>query len=201
MNKTLYLVRHGLTDWNVQRKMQGHSNIPLNSVGRSQAQALQDFFKKNPVDKVFSSDLDRAFETAQLATGAKDIFKMSGLREVCLGEIEGKTEPEILSQYGHEAWQQWISLEPQADYAFPGGETHKQSLHRFIKNIEHIFTQHEFSKAAACTHGLMIRRLAHTLCLDLKELLPIPNCGVFELHWQDNKIHFKGLIFHPSEEY
>src|SRR5207253_449000 len=104
MNKTLYLIRHGLTDWNAQRKMQGHSNIPLNETGRSQAQALQAFFQKNPVEKVFSSDLARAFETAQIATGAKDILKMEGLREVRLGDIEGHSEPEIVAKYGDAAW-------------------------------------------------------------------------------------------------
>ena len=48
MNKVLYLVRHGLTDWNVQKKMQGHSNIPLNDTGKLQAKSLQDFFINNP---------------------------------------------------------------------------------------------------------------------------------------------------------
>lgn len=197
MNKTLYLIRHGLTDWNLQQKMQGHTNIPLNDTGKAQAQALQFFFNQNPVEKVFSSDLDRAFQTAKIATGAKDILKMEGLREVRLGEIEGQTEPEILAKYGQEAWLQWISLEPQANYAFPGGETHSESLQRFKQNLEHIFMKHDFKKAAVCTHGLMIRRLGHHLCPDRQELLPIPNCGVFELHWKDHQLHFQGLIFHP----
>jgi probable phosphoglycerate mutase len=197
MNKTLYLIRHGLTDWNLQQKMQGHTNIPLNDTGKAQAQALQVFFAQNPVEKVFSSDLDRAFQTAQIATGAKNIFKMEGIREVRLGEIEGQTQIEISSKYGQEAWLQWTSLEPQANYAFPGGETHRESLQRFMQNLKHIFIKHEFKKAAACTHGLMIRRLGHHLCPDRQEILPIPNCGVFELHWKNQQLHFQGLIFNP----
>jgi broad specificity phosphatase PhoE len=196
--KTLYLIRHGQTDWNVQRKMQGHTNIPLNELGRAQARSIQDFFLRNPVDQVFSSDLDRAFQTAQIATSSQNIIKLESFREVHLGAIEGRTEHEILSQYGSEAWQKWISLEPQADYAFPGGETHKQSLKRVLDNLQHLFLQYEFQKAAICTHGLLIRRLAHHLRPDYTELLPIPNCGIYELRWEDSQIHFHGIIFDPS---
>lgn len=196
--KTLYLIRHGQTDWNLQRKMQGHTNIPLNELGRTQARSIQHFFVNNPVDKVFSSDLDRAFQTAEIATQAKSIQKLESLREVNLGTIEGSTETEILQKYGAEAWQNWISLDPKADYAFPGGETHTQSLKRILESLHHLFTQHEFKKAAVCTHGLLIRRLGHHLRPDYTELLPIPNCGIFELEWKNQKIHFHGLILDPS---
>lgn len=198
LSKTLYLVRHGQTDWNVQRKMQGHTNIPLNELGRNQARSLQNFFAQNPVEKVFSSDLDRARQTAEIAIKTSEIITLPGLREVNLGSIEGHTEPEIVSKYGSEAWHKWISLEPHADYAFPGGETHKESLHRALENLQSIFLTHEFKKAAVCTHGLLIRRLGHHLRPDYTELLPIPNCGVFEVRWNKGHLTFEGLIFDPS---
>lgn len=196
--KVIYLIRHGQTDWNVQRKMQGHSNIPLNELGRTQAQSLQNFFVENPVDRVFSSDLIRAVQTAEIATQTSDILKMAEFREVSLGDIEGSTEKEILEKYGAEAWQKWISLEPGADYAFPGGETHSQSLKRSLESLRHIFKNYEFKQAALCSHGLLIRRLGHHLRPDFTEILPIPNCGVFEVQWQNQKLHFKGLIHDPS---
>ncbi|WP_413287849.1 histidine phosphatase family protein [Bdellovibrio sp. HCB337] len=197
MTKTLYLVRHGITDWNMQRKMQGHTNIPLNEEGRSQAQTLQKFFQQHSMDKIFSSDLDRAFQTAQISTQSENIIKMPGLREVLLGDIEGKTETEVVAQYGRDAWEKWISLEPHANFAFPGGETHHESLHRFKTHLEDIFRKHEFKKAAVYTHGLMIRRLGHHLCPDRTEMLPIPNCGVFELHWKEETLSFQGMVFQP----
>lgn len=196
--KTLYLIRHGQTDWNVQRKMQGHSNIPLNELGRTQALSLRSFFLQNPIEKVFSSDLDRALQTAQIATQAEDILTLPGFREVNLGAIEGHTEPEIIARYGEPAWQEWTSLAPHANYAFPGGETHQESLHRVKGNLQQLFLNHEFKKAAVCTHGLLIRRLGHHLRPDYAELLPIPNCGVFEVHWDQEQLHFKGLIFDPN---
>jgi broad specificity phosphatase PhoE len=203
MEKKLYLVRHGLTDWNVQRKMQGHTNIPLNQTGREQAQSLQPFFAKNPVDHLFSSDLDRAFQTLEIATSRlqpnRPIQKMEALREVNLGCVEGTTQEEIMAAYGDDSWQRWISLEPHANFSFPGGETHQQSLKRTLEALEHIFTKFEFRTAAACTHGLLIRRVGHHLRPDMKELLPIPNCGVFEVRWQNNKIEFHGMVFNPLE--
>jgi len=200
MSKSLYLVRHGVTDWNVQRKMQGHSNIPLNETGRLQAQKLQRFFQKNPVDLVFSSDLDRALQTAQISSGFPSIIQMPGLREVSLGDIEGQTESEVVARYGQASWDHWASLAPEANFAFPGGETHQESLSRFKHHLEQIFRHHEFKKAAVYTHGLMIRRLGHHLRPEMREILEIPNCGVFELHWRQDRLHFEGLIFHPANE-
>lgn len=198
MAKTLYLIRHGITDWNAQRKMQGHTDIPLNALGREQAQSLKTFFQTNPVEKVFSSDLDRALQTARLSSGFEHIIPIQGLREVRLGEIEGKTESEIVAQYGQEAWDHWVSWAPQANFAYPGGETHQESLARFKHHLEDLFKNHEFKKAAAYTHGLILRRLAHHLCPHLTEPLMIPNCGVFALHWKEEQLAFEGMIFHPT---
>lgn len=197
MKRVVYLVRHGITDWNVQRKMQGHTNIPLNELGRGQATSLQTFFKSNPIEKVFSSDLDRAFQTAQISSQFKDIPKMPELREVLLGTIEGQTEQEVVSQFGQASWDHWVSVKPEANFAFPGGETHQQSVQRFKTQIEDIIRKHAFQKAAIYTHGLMIRRLAHHLNPSLEGVLEIPNCGVFELHWHEERLHFAGLVFHP----
>ncbi|MBK9322254.1 MAG: histidine phosphatase family protein [Bdellovibrionaceae bacterium] len=203
MNKVLYLVRHGLTDWNVQKKMQGHSNIPLNDTGKLQAKSLQDFFINNPVEHIFSSDLDRAYQTIEIATSILKptpvIQKLSAFREVNLGAVEGTTMEEILEKYGAKSWEQWISLDPGANFSYPGGETHQESLKRSLEALEFVFTNFNFRAAAACTHGLLIRRLGHHLRPDMTDILPIPNCGVFEVRWDNNKPHFKGLIFSPED--
>lgn len=201
MTKVLYLVRHGLTDWNVLRKMQGHSNIPLNDTGRAQAKTLQKFFADNHVDHIFSSDLDRAFQTIEIATSAlkpkRDIRRLAALREVNLGSVEGITQPEIVEKFGLDSWDQWTSLAADANFTYPGGETHHQSRDRMLEALTHIFTDFEFQTAVACTHGLLIRRIAHHLKPEMTEPVPIPNCGVFKLHWQNKKITFEGLIFEP----
>lgn len=197
MTKKLYLLRHGQTDWNVQRRLQGHSDICLNERGRSQAQALQSFFRQNPVEKVFSSDLQRAAETAAIATAplGLEVVKFASLREVRLGEIEGKPESEIIATYGAQAWEQWTSWRPGVSFAYPGGETHPECVARMLLALENLFLEFEFQTAAACSHGLLIRRLAHHLRPEWTETMPIPNCGVFELEWSQQKIRFNGLVF------
>ena len=63
---TILLVRHGETDWNLQRRVQGHSDTPLNDNGRAQALALADTLDDVELDAVYASDLARAFDTARI---------------------------------------------------------------------------------------------------------------------------------------
>ncbi|RYZ65583.1 MAG: histidine phosphatase family protein, partial [Proteobacteria bacterium] len=182
MTKVLYLVRHGLTDWNVQRKMQGHSNIPINEIGREQAKALQKFFAETHVDHIFSSDLDRAFQTIEIATETllpkREIRKLASLREVNLGSVEGITQAEIIEKFGLDSWNQWTSLAADANFTYPGGETHLQSRERMLEALKHIFTEFEFQTAVACTHGLLIRRIAHHLKPEMNEPIEIEKSDV-----------------------
>jgi probable phosphoglycerate mutase len=67
-----------------------------------------------------------------------------------------------------------------------------------LRALEFIFNNFAFRKAVACTHGLLIRRLGHHLSPELTEMLPIPNCGVYALHWERGQISFQGLIHDPK---
>ena len=62
----IYLVRHGQTDWNIEKKTQGHTDIPLNENGRKQAQILAQSISNLKIDRIISSDLLRAKETAEI---------------------------------------------------------------------------------------------------------------------------------------
>lgn len=93
----VYLVRHGQTDWNIQGKLQGHSNIPLNEQGRKDAFAAQEKLKHISFAAIFSSDLIRAYETAQIITqGKQEIIQTSLLRERSFGSLEGKSSQLII---------------------------------------------------------------------------------------------------------
>ena len=94
----IYIVRHGQTDWNVQRKLQGHTDIPLNEQGRLQAQQLHEQFASISFTKVVSSDLARAHSTAALIVGtdkAVTIETSPLLRERCFGTWEGRLATDL----------------------------------------------------------------------------------------------------------
>ena len=92
----LYLVRHGKTDWNAQGKLQGNIDIHLNDEGKKSAIELGEKLKNVDFDRIYSSPLSRAYETAQLICGQRQIpiFTDNRLREISFGVMEGITYEE-----------------------------------------------------------------------------------------------------------
>ena len=129
----LYLVRHGQTDWNVEGRVQGHTDIELNARGQLESDLLRDRFEFIPVKRIYSSDLKRcryAAERIALATGAPLEFR-EDLRERCMGEWEGKPFDELRTYF--------VKLESlqnvmYADIAPTGGEslTHVRNRLKFF---------------------------------------------------------------------
>jgi probable phosphoglycerate mutase len=93
----LWLVRHGQTDWNAQRRIQGHTPTELNAVGRQQAELLSHWFSTRRFSAIWSSDLPRALQTAQSIASRQScsITTTPQLRERSLGAFEGKTWDEV----------------------------------------------------------------------------------------------------------
>ena len=133
----LYLIRHGQTDWNVDGKIQGSHDIPLNDTGKKQAQCLAKGMDKRPVEKIFSSTLERAKETALMlsARQKKDVYLMPALVEVEFGQWEGLTWGQIQEKYPEE-YARW-DINP-VEVAPPGGETQLQVLKRCAAAVEKI---------------------------------------------------------------
>lgn len=88
----LYLIRHGETDWNTVRRLQGGSDIPLNEQGIRLAQMTAEAMKDIPFHRIFTSPLIRAKETARIIKGDRDIpvIEDQRLREISFGVLEGK---------------------------------------------------------------------------------------------------------------
>ena len=93
----LYLIRHGQTDWNIQGKIQGSHDIPLNDTGRAQAKLVAEGMDSRPVTKIFSSTLMRAVETARMIGDRQhvDIYLVSGLIVVDFGKWGGMAWAEV----------------------------------------------------------------------------------------------------------
>lgn len=100
-----FFIRHGETDWNVARKMQGATDILLNDNGRAQARAAQDFIGDAGITRLISSPLLRAFETAQILneTAKLPLIANAGLVERSFGIYEGCPRDEAPSIDGHVA--------------------------------------------------------------------------------------------------
>lgn len=123
------LVRHGQTDWNLARRIQGSTDIPLNATGREDARAAARALASGRHDAVYASPLLRAQETAriiadELGLGAPALTR--GLREREFGEAEGMFVPDYLERYGD--WQAEV----------PGAETMRTVRDRALDSIDRI---------------------------------------------------------------
>ena len=104
----LYIIRHGQTDWNIAKKIQGRQDIPLNERGHFQAQCLGKAMENRPITAVFSSPQIRAMETAiaVASPAGVPVIPVRDLMEINYGVWEGKTEEELLrdDRALYEAW-------------------------------------------------------------------------------------------------
>ena len=121
----LYIIRHGQTDWNVEGKIQGRQDIPLNAAGRSQAEMLAKGMEKRPVTAIYSSPQIRAMETAETLARAQGmaVIPVPELAEIGYGDWEGRTASDILAKE-RKLYEEW--WQHPATVAPPGGETLNQ---------------------------------------------------------------------------
>jgi probable phosphoglycerate mutase len=102
MRRTIYLARHGETEWNRVGRWQGHSDVELNPHGRAQARALAEALAGRGIEHVCASDLSRAKETAEIVARELRLGEVSvepGLRERCFGVFEGLTREECSRRF------------------------------------------------------------------------------------------------------
>ena len=150
-------VRHGETAWNVDTRIQGHLDIPLNDTGLWQAAQLGQALSGEPIAAIYASDLQRAHATGQAVahtTGARLVAE-PGLRERSFGHFQGRTFAEIEAELPEHA-RRWRQREP--DYAPEGGETLLQLRERVL---------HTTDTLAACHPGEHIVLVAHGGVLDV----------------------------------
>lgn len=198
--KTFYLFRHGQTDWNVEHRCQGHTDIPLNSTGISQAQTLSEFFKSREVvfDRLYSSDLSRALETAKTVQKSQpnsvELIQTKSLREGHLGQAEGLKISEIKEKFGEKRWESFRFTTGEAlDIGFPGGETRRESLQRIRSFVEGLIdSPHQV--IGLSTHGGVLRSLLHSFLPDGHDPLDIPNCVVYRLNFRQGTWSVEGPL-------
>lgn len=158
----LYIIRHGQTDWNVQGRIQGRQDIPLNDTGRRQAAMLAKGMEHRPVQVIYSSPQLRAMETAKAVAQSQgaQIIGLADLKEIGYGDWEGRTAEDILKEDRalYEAW--W---EHPATVAPPGGETLSQVDGRCERAWERIRTEMKGDTAVVAHGGTLAHFIVHLL--------------------------------------
>jgi broad specificity phosphatase PhoE len=159
---TLLLVRHGETDWNAEGRLQGHTDQPLNDYGRRQARALADRLAGNDIAAIYTSDLSRARETAEILAErlALPVVTDPDLRERNWGNWEGLTGTE-------------------RDRIEHVGEANEAHSERVLRGVLRIAAAHPDDRVVVVTHGGSLRRIQVAA---VGMALPvIENCAVWEV--------------------
>lgn len=149
------LVRHGQTDWNLEGRYQGQSDVPLNEKGRAQAKALAEQLKGQTFAAIFSSDLMRARDTAEAIANQLGLPVQiePRLREINQGEWEGVLVADIKARYA-EIWSQ-RTMDP-ANVRPPGGETVSEVAERVYAALDDIARRYPRENVLVVSHGLSI---------------------------------------------
>jgi probable phosphoglycerate mutase len=169
---TLYLVRHGETDWNAERRVQGHSDRPLNARGREQAELAAAELADVPLGAVIASDLSRATDTAAPLAALHGLVVQiePRLRERHFGSAEGRLDTELRDEYGAELLGYWRD----PDTPFPGGESIREHQLRVSDYLAELIAAPPAAAIALVSHGGTVRRALNHLAG-----LPVED-GVFE---------------------
>ncbi len=148
----LTLIRHGPTEWNASRRFQGRSDVPLSPQGRIQAEAIAAVLALDKFERIYSSDLSRALETAAIlsATQGVEVVNDRRLREFDFGEWEGMTWDEIVAAYPHLTGQGSTAAKR---YAPEGGESFDQVCHRVGSFLDEVRTREPNASIAIVTHA------------------------------------------------
>jgi broad specificity phosphatase PhoE len=151
---TVYLARHGESDWNAANRFQGHSDRPLTDLGRRQAEALAEVVAQENVDAIYSSPLIRALETARIvaARTGLEVTKLDGLREVDTGSWSGLSRAEVQERFP-EGFERWIA----GGSGWEDGETYEEMGERVLEAIRAIAAAHPNGRVLVVSHGGPIR--------------------------------------------
>lgn len=183
---TLYFIRHGETDWNVKKKIQGKTDIPLNENGLQQAKELAgELLEKRTAGelqavRVYTSPQLRAAVTAKIAAEALGIgcIPLSGLAEMDLGEWEGLNWQSVEEAYG-DTYHYWNAHRRYTKT--PGGESYQQVLARTLEALRSILA-HETEDVLIVTHSAVLMSLRCYLAEcpfeEMVEKFKLKNCGV-----------------------
>ncbi|MFM7000904.1 MAG: histidine phosphatase family protein [Limnohabitans sp.] len=189
-------IRHGETAWNVDTRIQGHLDIPLNEVGLRQAQHLaQTLAQRDTIDAVYASDLSRAHTTASAIAQAmgQSVTAHTGLRERHFGQFQGRTFAEIEVELPEHALH-WRKRNP--EWTPPGnGESLLMLRERILKTVDELAARHTGQQIVMVAHGGVmdiLYRAATRLDLQAPRTWQLTNTAVNRLLWTPQGLSLVG---------
>ena len=189
-------IRHGETAWNVDTRLQGHLDIPLNNVGLRQAKHLaQALVQSDAIDAIYASDLSRAHTTAQAIAQAmgQTVTVHRGLRERHFGEFQGRTYLEIETELPEQAWH-WRKRTP--EWTPPGeGESLVVLRQRVIETVNELAAAHAGQHIVLVAHGGVLDilyRAATRIELQAPRTWQLTNTAVNRLLWTPQGLSLVG---------
>ncbi|MGD8405354.1 MAG: histidine phosphatase family protein [Anaerolineales bacterium] len=190
----LMLVRHGETEWNVQRRFQGQSDVPLSELGRLQAELIAERLAGQTIDAVYASDLKRAWDTAIPITKITglEVSSEPRLRELKFGILEGLTFEEAEVRYPEmiAAWLEDFNNTPE------GGETIDQFNARIVSLLDDLIGKHDEQVVLLVGHGgslSEVLRVALGLSREKRWYLEMENASLSEVSIAEDYISLRRM--------
>jgi broad specificity phosphatase PhoE len=191
VRRTVYLARHGETDWNKAGRWQGHTDVALNEAGRLQAHALGQAVIARGIVQVHASDLVRARETGEIVArllGLPAAVPDPRLRERGFGCFEGLTREECERRFPDE-WQRYRAGDGTSP---PGGEPRHHVIERMRAAVQALVADGVDGPRLAVSHGGAMRLLVMSITGELPP--PLENGAVFRVDLQgDQLVHAERL--------
>ena len=165
----VYLLRHGQTEWNASgNRYCGRTDLPLTETGLRQARAVRDQLNGISFHAVYASPLQRAYHTAQIASGGREVIRDERLIEADFGNWEGKTMEEFIEEDAA-LWANWMN-DPLTSRAGGTGETGKEIIERVDAFFQAAQQKHDASTILVVAHnGINRLYMAHKLGMPLRK--------------------------------
>ncbi|MBM7642798.1 histidine phosphatase family protein [Streptococcus loxodontisalivarius] len=195
MTRKLYLMRHGETLFNTQKRVQGACDSPLTENGRAQALLAKLYFDRENItfDAVYASTQERATDTAKLVSNQSNVTQLKGIKEMNFGSFEAQPEY-LLPKFrpGSNSFE---------DLLVPyGGEDIVEVGQRVLKTIQETLSQDQSDRILMVSHGAAM----WGLCLQLDVTFPagfhFSNCAICEFDISGNELRLSQVIL-PSQDF
>lgn len=205
VNMKIYLIRHGQTQWNIERRLQGTCDSPLTKKGIKDAKLLGDRLREIDIDIIYSSLSPRAMNTSKIIKGKRniEIVAEQALKEMNVGSWQGRTWDDIKRSSPQEYHNYWNA--PHLYAGINGGENFYQTQNRAVALIDNIIHERKYKNILLVSHGVTVQSIiAHYQNKAIDKLWELPlvqgtSLSLIEVDDGKIKIPYLGDISHLQD--